>query len=897
MTKRSEALKGFLTALTHPDLAALYNVGMEVQVNVAQDDGERISSEGYRGRTYHSYSDGIQTWYAFRIPKKAYSEPENNDFEIKYDLVAHAEFIGMTGWNWQEKVSKWVAFDFDAISGHSSKSISTLTDRELEEVKEAACKIPWVTVRRSTSGSGLHLYVFLDNVPTVNHTEHAALARAILGKMAATASFDFASKADICGGNMWVWARKMSKSNRGLELIKQGEVLKDIPLSWRDHIQVIKGKRHRTLPHFIEDKDEDLFDQMTGQRSHVKLDVQHKKLLEYLEKIKACWWWDSDRHMLVCHTFDLKIAHKELGLRGVFDTIATGREQGADHNCFLFALEHPVGAWVIRRYSPGIQETSNWDQDASGFTRCYYSCDPSLATSSRTHAGIEDEKGIFHFNNTMDMVKTANLLGIQLKLPEWTTGRAALLKQHKDGRLIIHIKREPTDRYDDILGWREDKGWWKRIFNAQLQQPTESNVINYDNLIRHLVTETNDDYGWMLKAANHWFNEPVTHIRMALQAMDFSDMEIKRILGNCVMEHWTLVSDPFQDEYLGGRRWNRGAPQFRFLPKQDEPFHYPTWQKILDHCGKGLDNTINENGWCKVHGIQTGADYLKIWIASLFQEPKEPLPYLFLYSEAEKTGKSTFHEALSLLMTKGCIRGDVALISSSAFNAELENAILAIIEETDLSKGPARNRLKDHVTSPTIMIHEKGRTPYQTKNHTHWIQTANKFTECPIFPGDTRITMIEIPEFELIDLIPRKQLFVQLETEAADFLGMILKVEIPLSGDRLNVPVIDSEIKQQTQQLNRTLLQAFLEEMTYYAPGEVVLYSELYSRFQQWLDPEEVHNYTKIKMGRELPLQYPKGRLMAEGAKFHVGNLSFTKPEKTDSIKLILRNNCLILEK
>lgn len=894
MTKRSEAIKAFLTISTWSDLATLYNSNMEVQVNVAKDDAERISSDGYRGRTWHSYSDGVQRWYSFRIPKEAFSEPKDNDFNIRYDLSAHAEGIGLTGWDWKEKVSKWCAFDFDAIAGHSDKHSSTLSDHELDEVKEAACKIPWVTVRRSTSGNGLHLYVFLDNIPTANHTEHAALARSILGKMAATTGFDFSSKADSCGGNMWIWHRKMSKSNKGLELIKQGEILKDIPINWKDHTKVIKGKRRKTLPHFIEDKDEDLFDQMTGQRPTVKLDDLHKKLLEYLEQVKACWWWDSDRHMLVCHTFDLKTAYSKLKLRGIFDTFATGKEQGINHNCFLFPMEHPSGAWVVRRYSPGIQETSNWDQDASGFTRCYLNCDPSLEVTSRTYEGMEDEKGVFHFNDAAKAIQAAKLLGIQLKLPEWTRGRTASLKQLKDGRLIMRIKRESTDRYDDIQGWRENKNQWERIFNAQLQQPTEPNSINYDKLVRHLVTETGDDYGWMLRTGNYWFNEPVTHVRMALQALDFSEPEIKRILGNCVMGHWTMVSDPFQEEYPGGRKWNRGAAQFRFIPKQDEPFHYPTWQKILDHCGSGLDNTISGDGWCKVHGIQTGADYLKIWIASLFQEPKEPLPYLFLYSEAEKTGKTTFHEALGMLMTTGCKRGDVALISSSAFNAELENAILCVIEETDLSKGPARNRIKDHVTSPTIMIHEKGRTPYQTRNYTHWVQTANKFTECPIFPGDTRITMIEVPEFELEYMIPRKQLFVQLASEAPDFLGMVLKVEIPPSNDRLNVPIIDSEIKIQTQQLNRTPLQAFLEEMTYDAPGKVVLYSELFNRFQEWLDPNEVHSWTKIKMGRELPLQYPKGRLMTEGAKFHVGNLSFTKPEKTDKVRLILKNNCLV---
>jgi hypothetical protein len=896
MPKRSEAIKAFLTATTHPDLADLYQAGMEVQVNVAQDSGEKITSKSGR-RGLHSFSDGIQKWFAFRIPKKAFTVPEDNDFEIHYDLAAHAEGIGLTGWDWKNRVSKWCAFDFDAISGHSDKHSTTLTDVELKEVKDAACAIPWVTVRLSTSGNGLHLYVFLDDVPTQNHTEHAALGRAILGKMAAVTGFDFASKADACGGVMWVWHRKMTDANQGLKLLKQGEILTEPPLAWRDHVDVIKGKRRRAVPSFIDEEQTDIFDQMTGQRPIVKLDDQHKRLLSFLEETEACWWWDSDRHMLVCHTFDLKSAHKKLNLRGVFDTISKGKEQGADHNCYAFPMDKPAGGWTVRRYSAGIQETSSWDQDSNGFTRCYFNCNPSLDIASRTFRGMEDEKGNYHFTDIDAVIKTVKLIGIQINLPTWTKGRPATLKQHKDGRLIVRFQRSASDPYEDIQGWRENKTWWERIFNAQLQQPKESVALNYDNLARHIVTETGDDYGWVLRTSSKWFTEPVTHVRMALQALDFSDSEIKRILGNCVMSHWVLVSEPFQDEYPGGRCWNRGAAQFCYVPKQEEPFNYPTWQKILDHCGKGLDNSVSQDGWCKVHGIETGADYLQLWVASLFQEPKEPLPYLFLYSEAEKTGKSTFHEALSLLMTSGYKRGDVALVSSSAFNAELENAILCVVEETDLSKGPGRNRIKDHVTSPTIMIHEKGRTPYQTNNYTHWVQTGNKFTECPIFSGDTRITMIEVPEFELVDMIPRKQLFKQLTEEAADFLGMVLQIKIPPSNDRLNVPVIDTDIKIQTQQLNQTPLQVFLSECTYNAPGEMVLYSELYDRFTEWLDPDDLHSWSKIRMGRELPLQYPKGRVLSKGAQFHVGNISFNKPESTDGTKLVLRNNTLVAEK
>jgi len=85
----------------------------------------------------------------------------------------------MTGWDWQKRCSRFVAFDFDSLVSHA-KGIG-LSDDALEKIKEAASSLPYVEVRRSTGGSGLHLYVYLDGIPTQNHTEHAALARCILG--------------------------------------------------------------------------------------------------------------------------------------------------------------------------------------------------------------------------------------------------------------------------------------------------------------------------------------------------------------------------------------------------------------------------------------------------------------------------------------------------------------------------------------------------------------------------------------------------------------------------------------------------------------------------------------------------------------------------------------------
>ena len=350
--------------------------------------------------------------------------------------------------------------------------------------------------------------------------------------------------------------------------------------------------------------------------------------------------------------------------------------------------------------------------------------------------------------------------------------------------------------------------------------------------------------------------------------------EINKILGNCVLESWTLVNEPFQDEYLGDRKWNRNAAQFRVLPKEGT---FGTWTRILEQCGRGLDDAVSEDSWCVLNSILTGADYLKVWIASLLQCPKEQLPYLFFYSKEERTGKSTFHEAISKLITKGYMRADAALISGAGFNGELENAILCAVEETNLQKvAAARNRLKDWVTSSTLLLHPKGKTPYQITNTTHFVQTGNNTGECPIFTGDSRICMIHVPPLELMDMIPKKQLHLQLEREAPAFLYEILGVELPPTDDRLNLPVVDSNIKIETAKSNRSPIEVFLDEEIHYVPGSKVPYAELFIKFQNWIDPNDVHTWSKIRFGRELPTKFPKGRASDDGGKFYVGNISYT---------------------
>lgn len=871
MLTRREAIQNFLTAkvcddpdfpLTPEHLRSLYHPGMEVQVNVAQDDGERIDGD-YKGKHWHGWTDGQTTWKSFRIPFGAGTKPHYEDGPMKFSLQDHAEGIGLTGWDFESKVSRWFAYDFDAIVGHSDKHAAKLNPDELERVKQTALDIPWVTVQRSTSGTGLHLFVFLEKPePTANHTEHAALARAILGKMSALTGFDFASQVDICGANIWLWHRKLRKAENGLGLITQGDTLTEVPLNWRDHVDVISRKRIRATPGFVKDnpkqETEWSFEDLIGQRTKVTLDDRHQALIDWLNEKDCLWWWDADMHMLVCHTADLKRAHEELGMIGLFDTAAEGKEQGSDQNCFAFPLRR--GAWAVRRHTPGVTETSSWDQDSSGWTRTFLNKEPDLRTAARTAGGIESPDGSFSFRTTEDVDNAIKALGSGIKYPNYIAARPAKLKRHKDGRLLVEIPHEARDMYDDMEGWLMEKKSWRKLLSTQVADPNEPDVANYDDFVRHVVTEGHEDSGWMLHSDHDWTHEALTHVKAALKSQGNSAKEIDIIVGTCVIRSWMEVNRPFEPEYPGDRRWNRKAAQLAYALLTDTDLVFPTWTLVLKHCSAALDEAVAADSWCRSNGVLTGLDYLTCWVASLIQEPLEPLPYLFMYGP-QNSGKSIFHEALSLLFNPGYERADKALTSEQGFNGELIGRVLCVIEETDLSQNnkSAYNKIKDWVTSKDILIHKKGQTPYTAQNSTHWVQCANDYTACPIFPGDTRITMIHVPPLSGAE-IPKKELLALLKREAPHFLTHVATLDLPKVISRLNIPVIVTQDKLLTEQLNENRLEQFLRASCEEAPGYAIRIKDLVDTFHKWLRPDEVDAWSSIKVGRNMPPYIAKGR-------------------------------------
>jgi hypothetical protein len=869
----NQSIRAFLEAQlprhNGPDLLRrilIHFPGLEVQVKVAADSGEPV--DGKRS----TYTDGVNEWFNIRTPKKADSQPEWHDYELQWPLDLHAEAIGCTGWEWTTRRSLWVAFDVDSLIGHA-KGVG-LTDEELEKVKSMACDLPYVEVRRSTGGTGLHLYVYLDRIPTENHTVHAALARAVLGMMSSTTGFDFASQIDACGGNMWVWHRKMTAENHGLEIIKSATQTlssSDLPANWHDHLAVVTRQRAKVLIANLPAEDIDPFESLASSRRLVPLDAMHKAIIEELGRSGFSTVWVPDFHLLQTHTHALQALidnpeHRtSLKLKGFFRTNSKGRDP-ATPNCFCFPAED--GAWRVYRFSPGVDEADMWEQDGVGWTTCDFNKAANLSTAAKAGGGTEaPNNGGYVFPTAVEAGEVVEVLGQKLDIPEHLQQRETRLKTQRDGRIVFSITKENKEEVAPP-GWINDGKKLTRVLKVKSEvqaQANEESYAEHDKIARFVVTPAGRSAGWYGRAQNGvWVDGNKDDMRGLLLREGKSKPEVDVIIADIWARHWKLVNLPFQPEYPGDRQWNLDAAQYKVKPADAEGPH-PHWDMILQHCFCDLDGPLKEMPWAQRANIRTGADYGLLWSACLLREPFCPLPYLFLYGD-ENCGKSIFHESFAILVTKGLVSANNALQNQNGFNGELATAILAYVEEIDISHTPgALAKIKEWVLSPTFPVRKMRTDTYAIPNTLHFVQTSNYPEYCPIFPGDTRITMAHVAPLEIE--IPRRKMDDYLKEEAPAFLRTLLDLPLPSADGRLRIPVVETHNKVAAQDLRRTPVEQFIAEHCHAIPGSRIPFSDFCERFRAQLPDEEGVKWSKPRIARALPSKHPAGS--------HTGNVKY----------------------
>lgn len=816
-----------------------YNPEMEVQVNV-------VTGKVFKDK---KWSDDDYTWGPFRIPYNARDNPTYKDSPLDWPFEKYVEAIGLTGWNWFKRQSEWVGFDIDSVTNHKQG----LTDDDLDKIRIAIYDVPWITLKRSKSGKGFHLYVYFKSpVSTENHTEHAALARAILGQLSVLTGIDFKAKSDIVGGVLWVWHRNTGIN--GFQVLKQGTPLETIPPNWRDHVSVVEKRKRTPL---INSKH---FEDLVSKTRQLLLDEDHLKLLKWFSNTNYIWWWDPDYHVLVCHTSKLKEAHEELNLRGIFNTISTGKDPG-DYNCFCSPAKS--GSWIVRRFGFNTSESNSWSIDSTGWRKCYYNRLPDLETASKMNNGVKTKNNSYIFQSFEDANSALRILGVVIPdIKIFDNRQTTLSPTKRDNEILISVPRTDLDKFesDDWAPVRGPK--WERIVTCLVEIKTYEPP---DDLVRYTI-RGGAGYKWFINSRGKWIEETKDNVKSLLVSLGTNKNELDYMLGEAVLNSWEISNIPFAPEYPGNRQWNLNAVQLSRNPVIGQ---WDTWRLIINHISKNIDTS--NNPWCKEH-IVSGFDYLLYYIAAIFQYPFEPLPYLFLYGP-QGSGKSILHEALRFLVKDevGYAKADNCLKEVRGFNGELDKAIICAVDETNLQNSKiAGDRIKEWVTARVLAIHPKGGTVYNIKNTTHWIQTANKPSWCPIFPGDTRITVIyvDLPEIE----IPKHTLEQRLIDEIPGFLHHILNVKIPDTSSRLRIPALSSNIKLELEEINKTPLESFIDEYCEKSNGYVVKFSDFVSKFEIAIDHANRLDYTTKRISSELSGIFPKGR-WGDGGHIYIGNI------------------------
>lgn len=419
------------------------------------------------------------------------------------------------------------------------------------------------------------------------------------------------------------------------------------------------------------------------------------------------------------------------------------------------------------------------------------------------NGGIEDPDTLlptFRFEPPANPVKVIEALGGTLPLPSLFIGRQISLVEGKDGMVSARVPMLDTDP-DRLPDWlphgKRDREWKCKLYVVADQRPLTDRMENVDEHVRAtcLPTKVLGPY-YIRHVDGFWIGTPRS---CAMGRCFMLDRKNPHLLLADVESHlWLLTYEPFAPvEDYARRVFNRAAPQYAYKPSET-PGPHPHWDMILNHCGESLTPALKDGK--VVPGIVTGGRYLLTWTAIMFRNPIARLPYLFFHGP-QNSGKSSFHEALALLFAELCGRHrpgvasvDRALMADK--NGELDGAVLAYCEETNVAKSPtAYGKIKDMVTNHTLWIRKCYFDAYPVPNYTHMVQCANQHDACPVEFGDTRIVVSYVPPLK--NEIPKPLLFERLKEEAPNFMRTIMDLELPTLQGRLALEPVDSDDKRQ----------------------------------------------------------------------------------------------------
>ena len=835
-----EAIQKFLDnrKADSPFLLNRYTVDLETQV-MCNTDGEPGDNPG----TYEA--DG-EVWGNKRWPYQAGGDtPNYGDPTITFSPAARVEKVGTTWWDYVNKQSVAVGIDIDSSDGHA-ETTTTNEATEIEQIIDKLKALDYVTIVRSTGGKGIHVYVFFENCPQANnHHEHTIVARKTLQLINDDIGYDLSSHVDCVGSVFWIWSKSSPADHPGFELVKEGELLDATRLAAIDlPTPSVRGNNPTDF-------------------ETVELDSDHKRILEAIQRQPYYFNYRADMGLIHSHTCAIRDAiAKGLEIRGTFVTNSNG-DDPLSANCFLAPQAN--GVFRIYRFGQSQHEPDWLFQNGKNF--CFFNEDVSYQEIVSKNS--ESVKAGKYQLTPEGAANIASMLGEPLA----QTAPEDVWAVMTNGTVELHSKTGAE-------GWVKAGKTFKKVLTPKVKGSLDDRLLKRaDDHIR-FVTQDGNVRGWFHKLEDGTWLEHKSQGELApVFAGLFAEFE-RKARELIVSNPWELVNIPFEQEYPGDRKWNRGAPQLLVAPA-DSGGDHRHFDMILDHVGGELDDAVQASDWCRKANILSGADYLRTWLACLIHHTDQPLPYLFLVGP-QNSGKSVFHECTRFLFTHGITSANNSL--TSGFNGELEGCFLVYVEERDLAdkRHNSYEKIKEWVTGRDLSVRRLYQQQFTAKNYLHFVQMANNSTHLPLEDGDTRIVAIDVPALG-DKSVPKAILEKHLKAEAPRFLRTLLNTIVPPPVDRLRIPALKTATKALMERRAMTPLMAFSKEKVHECKGHKIEFEKFTEEYKAYCNSRGTTPDAEFVVMQEIMLRSDRFELGIKSGKTFLLNCTFDAKAKPKS--------------
>jgi hypothetical protein len=758
---------------TNSPYADFFQPGLELQIEpiTGDDDAlDRWAGEWPIRANPHS----------LRIPADGNAEeggPRDNDGPVDFhpELISH---WGTTWWNWRDGQTEAVFLEYD--HGHGPHA---LDDAGIAQTDQWASRLPYVVVCTSKGGKGRHWLGLLEKpLPAKTRKEHIRNCRWVRDRVLADLGVTELPTCAAPGSMQHIWHHAPKAG--GFRLLK--------PATSRLAID----------PPPPETEAEKKASAKAKQDGPADWDKTHKGVFATME---AAGWpvihkKRDGQPMVQLHSAGLLHDFRTNRRAGRYSTLSQGHDKSKP-NAYAFPREN--GGLAVYRFQVE-EETDDWRVTDKGDLLCLYNVPVSFREAVKTCGGFDRRGNAI----VKDADEAFRLLGVNLAIPEALKGREVTLRRG-GSTLFVSI---PGTKEENAPGWKyHRKNWEYDLPNALPEMP----VNMYEDRLRY-TSDKHKGKSWTMKDdRGGWLDVSESGAKTWLTGFGLGKYDVAEVMQFHLERNHQLVQIPFAEEDQPGRVWNRfGAKRV-----QEAPGEFPAIRAILEHVGKNLTPVVRQDAWCQEHRIATGAEYLALWAAVMFRHPERRLPGLFMWSEIQSIGKSTYGRMLSRGFQDA--HGWTELrkeLTRDDFNDRMRGAALCLLEEVDLSANFAAYQLvKNYIDNPSITIRGIYVKAETERNYTHFIHTANYRNFCPIYPGDTRIVMWRVDPYEGPDLDWTGTLCAIVDGQMPAFLHHLLKLELPPSSGRLYLPILDTEDRREAMAERKAEIQGWYGQLREFA--------------------------------------------------------------------------------